>query len=91
MFADKKAHAIGDILTVVIKENNGATRAQQHHDRQDDFRERQHHQFSLRPAASGLLTKGGQYPAMKYNSDMNSPAAARSTTPKPSPPRWPCA
>ena len=27
MYADKKAHRVGDLLTVVVQQNNGATRS----------------------------------------------------------------
>jgi flagellar L-ring protein precursor FlgH len=69
MVADKKAHAIGDILTVVINENNGATRANGTKTHKTTSANTGITSFLYGPSASGLLTKGGNYPALKYNSD----------------------
>jgi flagellar L-ring protein precursor FlgH len=64
MYADKKAHAVGDILTVVIQENNASTRNNQTTTAKTSSIDASIASFLYGPAASGLLTKGGQYPAM---------------------------
>jgi flagellar L-ring protein precursor FlgH len=69
MFADKKAHAIGDILTIVISENNGATRNNNTTTAKKASVDASIASFLYGPGASGLLTKGGAYPAMKYTTD----------------------
>jgi flagellar L-ring protein FlgH len=68
MFADKKAHAIGDILTVLIQENNGATRNNSTSTSKKVAQDASISSFLYGPGASGLLTRGGQYPALKYGS-----------------------
>lgn len=68
MFADKKAHRIGDILTVVVQENNGATRNNNTSTSKKSAVDASIASFLYGPAASGLLTKGGKYPAMSFSS-----------------------
>jgi flagellar L-ring protein FlgH len=67
MFADKKAHGIGDILTITIQENNGASRQNNTTTSKKATADASITSFLYGPGASGLLTKGGQYPAMNYN------------------------
>lgn len=69
MFADKKAHAIGDILTVIIQENNGATRQNNTSTSKKASVDASIASFLYSPTASGLLTKKGTLPALKYNAD----------------------
>jgi flagellar L-ring protein precursor FlgH len=69
MFADKKAHAIGDILTIVVSENNGATRNNNTTTSKKASVNASIASFLYGPGASGLLTKGGAYPAMNYTQD----------------------
>src|SRR5579871_6913192 len=66
MFSDKKAHAIGDTLTVIIQENNGATRNNSTSTAKKVSQDASISSFLYGPGASGLLMKGGQYPALKY-------------------------
>jgi flagellar L-ring protein precursor FlgH len=68
MFSDKKAHAVGDILTIVIQENNGATRQNTTSTAKKASVDASIATFLYSPAASGFLTKGGNMPALKYNS-----------------------
>jgi flagellar L-ring protein precursor FlgH len=68
MFADKKAHAIGDTLTVIIQENNGATRNNSTSTAKKVAQNASITSFLYGPGASGLLMKGGQYPALNYGS-----------------------
>src|SRR5271166_5454757 len=63
MFADKKAHSIGDIVTIVIQENNGATRNNNTTTAKKGSEDASIASFLYGPTASALLTKGGVYPA----------------------------
>ena len=69
MFVDKRGMNVGDILTIAVQEsstankNNGTTT-----ERQSSL-SAAITSFLYSPGASGLLTKGGQLPAMAYNSD----------------------
>ena len=67
IFADKKAHSIGDIVTIVIQENNGATRNNNTTTAKKASEDASIASFLYGPTASALLTKGGVYPAMKYS------------------------
>jgi flagellar L-ring protein precursor FlgH len=69
MFADKKAHAVGDVLTILIQENNGATRANNTTTSKKSSANASITSFLYGPTASGLLTKAGQYPALNYAND----------------------
>ena len=91
MFADKKARRVGDIVTIVIQENNGATRNNNTTTAKQTAVDASIASFFTAPAASGLLTKGGAVPGDEFHRQEHlSPAAARSTMPKPSPPKSPC-
>lgn len=69
MFSDKKAHAVGDILTIIIQENNGATRQNNTTTAKKASTDASISSFFYSPTASGLLTKKGTLPALKYSSD----------------------
>ena len=69
MFADKKAHSIGDIVTIVIQENNGATRNNNTTTSKKNSVDASIASFLYSPTASSLLTKGGVLPALKYSQD----------------------
>ncbi len=69
MFADKKARSVGDILTIIIQENNGATRQNNTTTSKKASADASIASFLYGPTASGLLTKKGAYPALKYSSD----------------------
>jgi flagellar L-ring protein precursor FlgH len=64
MFADKKAHRVGDIVTVIIQENNGATRNNNTTTARQSSIDASVSSFLYPAGATGLLTKGGQLPAM---------------------------
>jgi flagellar L-ring protein FlgH len=64
MFADKKAHRVGDIVTVVIQENNGTSRNNNTSTSRTSGIDASVSSFLYPPSASGLLTKNGQLPAM---------------------------
>ncbi len=67
MFADKKAHRVGDIVTVIIQENNGASRNNNTTTARTSSVNSAITSFLYPPGASGLLTKGGQLPAMSLS------------------------
>jgi len=67
IFADKKAHRVGDIVTVVIQENNGSSRNNNTTTSRASGIDASVSSFLYSPTASGLLTKNGQLPAMNMN------------------------
>jgi flagellar L-ring protein precursor FlgH len=62
--SDKKAHAIGDIITILIQESNTATRQNSTSTAHKSSISAAISSFIYGPSASGLLTKGGTLPAM---------------------------
>jgi flagellar L-ring protein precursor FlgH len=64
MVADKRASAVGDILTIVIQENNSASKANNTQTTKKTGINDSISSFLYPPGASGLLTKGGQLPAL---------------------------
>jgi flagellar L-ring protein precursor FlgH len=69
MFSDKKARAVGDILTVLIQENNGATRQNNTTTSKKASVNAAIASLLYAPSVSGLLTKKGTLPALNVNSD----------------------
>jgi len=69
MAADKKAQAVGDILTILIQENNGATRQNNTTTSKKASANAGISSLLYAPSVSGLLTKGGTLPALNYTSD----------------------
>lgn len=67
--ADKKAQAVGDILTILIQENNGATRQNNTTTSKKASVNAGVNSALYAPSVSGLLTKGGTLPALNYTSD----------------------
>jgi flagellar L-ring protein precursor FlgH len=67
MFADKKAHRVGDIVTVIIQENNGASRNNNTTTSRQSSVNASISSIFYPPGTSGLLTKGGQLPAMNLS------------------------
>lgn len=65
MVADKKATAIGDILTILVQENNSASKDQSTQTAKKSSVDASITQFLYGPAASNFMTKNGQMPAMK--------------------------
>lgn len=68
MLADKRASSVGDLLTVVVQENNSASKDKNTKTSKSAGMDASIAAFLYGPAASGLLTKGGQMPALKYSS-----------------------
>jgi flagellar L-ring protein precursor FlgH len=69
MCGDKKAQAVGDILTILIQENNGATRQNNTTTSKKASLSAAIASILYSPATSGLLTKKGALPAINYTSD----------------------
>lgn len=69
MSADKKAQSVGDILTVLIQENNGATRKNNTTTAKKTSLNAAISSLLYPPSTSGLLTKNGNLPAVNWSSD----------------------
>lgn len=68
MFADKRAMAVGDILTIMVQENSTTSKDASTKSSKKSAVDVGISKFLYGPEASGLLTKGGQYPGLKFNS-----------------------
>ena len=66
MFADKKARAIGDIITIVVQENNTSSKEASTQTSKSSSVDASIDTLFYPPAVSKFLTKGGQLPAMKF-------------------------
>jgi len=73
MFADKRACRVGDIVTILVQENTTATKDNTTKTSKQSSVDAAVASFLYSPAASGLLTKGGTMPALKFSgkSDFN--------------------
>ncbi len=69
MYADKRGAGIGDILTIVVQENTTANKSNETKTERQSSLNAAISSFLYSPTASGFLTKGGQLPAMAYESD----------------------
>lgn len=67
MFSDKRASRAGDLLTVIVQENNSASKDKNSKTSKSSSMDASIASFLYGPAASSLLTKAGQMPALKYN------------------------
>jgi flagellar L-ring protein FlgH len=65
MFADKRARAMGDIITIIVQENNAASRQNNTRTAKKTGIDASISSFLYSPQASGLLTKRGKLPALK--------------------------
>ena len=68
MIGDKRAAAVGDILNIVVEENATTTKGASTKTSKSSGLDASVSTFLYSPAASGLLTKSGQMPAIKYSS-----------------------
>jgi flagellar L-ring protein precursor FlgH len=68
MIADKRAAAVGDILTIVVQENNSATKDQNTQTSKQTSIDAAIKAFLYSPEASSLLTKNGKLPALNMSS-----------------------
>ncbi len=66
MFADKRARAVGDILTILVQENTSASKDNSTKTSKKSSVNAGIDTFFYSPASSGFLTKGGQLPAMQF-------------------------
>lgn len=69
MFCDKRGVNVGDILTIVVQENSTANKNNATTTERSSSLSSAITSFFYSPGASSLLTKGGQLPAVAYNSD----------------------
>jgi len=65
MFADKRATSVGDILTILVQENNTASKDNSTQTSKKSSVDAAVEAFIYSPSASKLLTKKGELPAMK--------------------------
>jgi flagellar L-ring protein FlgH len=68
MYADKRASGVGDIVTIVVQENTTTSKNNKTATSKQSAMDASISSFFYSPTASGLLTKGGQLPALKYSS-----------------------
>lgn len=69
MFCDKRGMNVGDILTIVVQENSTANKNNATTTERQSSLSAAITSFLYSPGASSLLTRGGQLPALAYNSD----------------------
>jgi flagellar L-ring protein FlgH len=67
MVADKRATSIGDIVTILVQENNTATKDNNTRTSKNTGIDAAIEAFLYSPEASGLLTKKGKMPAVRMN------------------------
>jgi flagellar L-ring protein precursor FlgH len=65
MGADRKARAVGDILTILVQESSTASKDNNTQTAKKSGLDASLETFLYSPAGSGLLTHGGQMPALK--------------------------
>ena len=68
MFSDKRGTGVGDIITIVVQETTTTSKDNKTETSKQSGVDASIASFLYSPAASGLLTKGGQMPAMKFSS-----------------------
>jgi flagellar L-ring protein precursor FlgH len=68
MFADKRARAVGDILTILVQENTSSTKENGTKTSKSSGIDAAINSFLFSPDASGMLTHNGKLPAIKLNS-----------------------
>lgn len=66
MFADKRARAVGDIITVLVQESNSASKENSTKTSKSSSVDAGLDTIFYTPAVSKFLTKGGELPAMKF-------------------------
>jgi len=71
MVGDKRAVAVGDILQIVVQENNSATKDNNTKTSKKSSLDAKLAAFLYSPAASGMLTKQGQLPVVKFDSSQS--------------------
>lgn len=71
MVADKRATSVGDILTILVQENNTASKDQNTSTSKKTGIDAAIQTFLYSPEASGLLTHNGKMPAVKLNASQD--------------------
>lgn len=66
MFADKRARDVGDIITILVQENNSTSKENSTKTSKSSSVDASLDTIFYPPAISKFLTKGGQLPAMKF-------------------------
>jgi len=67
LVADRKANAVGDLVTILVQENNTATKDNSTKTSKNNAVDASISSFLYSPSASGFLTHNGQLPALKVN------------------------
>lgn len=67
MFADKRATKVGDIITILVQESASASKDNSTKTAKSAGVDASIASFLYGPTASGLLTKKGHYPALKFD------------------------
>jgi flagellar L-ring protein precursor FlgH len=67
IIADKRANAVGDLLTILVQENNTASKDNSTKTAKSSSIDASIAKFLYSPGASGLLTKNGQFPALNLS------------------------
>lgn len=68
LFADKKGVAIGDIINIVVQESTSSSKDNSTKTSKKSDLDAKLEALFYSPAASGMLTKNGQLPALKFGS-----------------------
>lgn len=63
-FADRRALAVGDIVTVMVRENNSTSKDSRNKTSKQSAIDANINSFLFSPASSGLMTKGGKLPSL---------------------------
>ena len=71
MFSDKRAAKVGDIITILVQESATASKDNSTKTAKSSGVDASIASFLYGPSASGLLTKGGKYPALKFDAKQN--------------------
>ena len=67
MFADKRAGTVGDLVTIIVQENSTTAKDANTKSSKTSGIDASINTFLYGPAASGLMTKAGKYPALNMN------------------------
>ncbi len=71
IIADKRASAVGDLVTILVQENNTASKDNTTSTAKKSSIDASIAKFLYSPAASGLLTKNGQFPALNLTASQD--------------------
>lgn len=67
LFSDNRGASLGDLVTVIVQENNSASKDTSTKTSKSSGADMSISQFLYGPSASGLLTKNGKYPGMGWS------------------------